>query len=128
MGTEVAEAQASNFVADVCVSGRSFTLRSTRQEGMQLFFLSKHEKEPELLNDAFIYSLRNSLMTLNLALDMCRLKAEELKDRQDILVFNISGIMGLTFSWYYSGFQKSPEEMAFLMANLMSQPLAKQKS
>jgi len=56
------------------------------------------------------------------------LKAEEMKDRQDILVFNISGIMGLTFSWYYSGFQKSPEEMAFLMANLMSQPLAKQKS
>lgn len=96
MGIEVAEAQASNFVADVCVSGRSFTLRSTRQEGMQMFFLSKHEKEPELLNDAFIYSLRNSLMTLNLALDMCRLKAEELKD--GALLGNIREISRSQFS------------------------------
>lgn len=80
MGVEVAETQASNFVADVCVSGRSFALRATKQEGMQLFFLTEHEKRPELLNDAFIYSLRNSLMTLSLALDMCRLRAEKIND------------------------------------------------
>lgn len=80
MGVEVAEAQASNFVADVCVSDKSFALRATKQEGLQLFFLSGHKKAPELLSDAFVYSLRNSLMTLNLALDMCRLRAEELGD------------------------------------------------
>lgn len=82
MGVEVAEAQASNFVADVCSAGRSFALRATKQENLQFFFLSQHEKQPELLNDAFIYSLRNSIMTLNLALDMCRLRAEELNDAQ----------------------------------------------
>lgn len=53
------------------------------------------------------------------------LQAEDLRNRQDILVFNISGIMGLIFSWYYSDFQKSPEQMAALMENLMRNPLAK---
>ena len=71
MGVEVAEAQASNFVADVSLSGRSFALRATKQDGLQLYFLSKHEDMPELLSDAFIYSLRNNVMMLNLALDMC---------------------------------------------------------
>lgn len=82
MGIEVAEAQASNFVADVSLGEKCFALRATKQEGMQLFFLSRPENQPELLNDAFIYSLRNSLMTLNLALDMCRMKAEEHKDSE----------------------------------------------
>lgn len=53
------------------------------------------------------------------------LQAEDLQNRQDILVFNISGIMGLIFSWYFSGFQKTPEQMAAMMADLMRNPLAK---
>lgn len=53
------------------------------------------------------------------------LQAEDLQNRQDILVFNISGILGLIFSWYHSGFQKSPEQMAALMGNLMRNPLAR---
>lgn len=53
------------------------------------------------------------------------LQAEDLRDRQDILVFNVSGVMGLVFSWYYSGFRKTPEEMTRLMKTLMSEPLAR---
>lgn len=96
MGIEVAEAQASNFVADVCASGENFSVRASKQDGLQLFFLSQHEKQPELLNDAFVYSLRNSLMTLNLALDMCRLRAEELNDSK--LLANMREISRSQFS------------------------------
>jgi len=53
------------------------------------------------------------------------LQAEDLKNRQDILVFNISGVMGLIFSWYHSGFEKSPRQMAALIGTLMENPLVK---
>ena len=53
------------------------------------------------------------------------LQAEDLENRQDILVFNLSGIMGLVFRWHDSGFEKSPEQMAVLIGNLMNHPLAK---
>lgn len=34
---------------------------------------------------------------------------------QEIVVFGLSGLIGLVYSWYYSGFRKEPEEMAALM-------------
>lgn len=54
------------------------------------------------------------------------LQAEDPVDRQDILIFDLSGIMALVFRWHDSGFRKSPEEMAALMTYLMHTPLAKQ--
>lgn len=56
------------------------------------------------------------------------LQAEDLENRQDILVFNLSGIMGLVFRWHASGFRKSPKQMAALIGNLMNHPLAKHNS
>lgn len=44
---------------------------------------------------------------------------------QETVIFNLSGIMGLIFSWYYSHFRKSPEEMARIMTRLLTQPLAR---
>ena len=43
---------------------------------------------------------------------------------KDIIIFHLSGIMGLVFRWYYSGFQESPEEMATLIRKIMTVPLA----
>ena len=56
------------------------------------------------------------------------LQAEDPENRQDILVFNLSGVMGLVFSWHASGFQKSPEQMAALIGSLMKNPLVKTDS
>ena len=44
---------------------------------------------------------------------------------KDIIIFHLSGIMGLVFRWYYSGFQESPEEMAALIRKIMTVPLAR---
>lgn len=37
---------------------------------------------------------------------------------QEVIVFGLSGLMGLVYSWYYSGYRKSPEEMAALVAQI----------
>lgn len=34
---------------------------------------------------------------------------------QEVIVFGLSGVIGLVYSWYYGGFQKEPEEMAALL-------------
>jgi len=40
----------------------------------------------------------------------------------EILLFHLSGIMGLIFHWHHNGFQKSVPEMAKLLEQLMTHP------
>lgn len=47
------------------------------------------------------------------------LRTESTRNGREILIFNLCGIMGLTYNWYLSGYEKSPEEMAALMVQLM---------
>lgn len=37
---------------------------------------------------------------------------------KEVIIFGLSGLMGLVYSWYYSGYQQSPEEMAALMGQI----------
>lgn len=53
------------------------------------------------------------------------LLADDREDGVDILIFKLSGIMGLVYSWYYSGFRKSPAQMARLLNEIMHNPLSK---
>lgn len=77
LGMDISTTQASNFVADFSRGGRLYSVRSTKQEGGQFFFFSQQEARPEVLNEAFLYSMRSNLMTMNLALELCRVTAEE---------------------------------------------------
>lgn len=52
------------------------------------------------------------------------LKVDHGEMGRDILIFSLCGAMGLAYSWYYEGFQKSPEEMARRMVRLIKRPLA----
>lgn len=52
------------------------------------------------------------------------LKARGWADEKDIVIFYLTGFMGLTYRWYYSGFRESPEEMAARLEKLMTSPLA----
>ncbi len=40
----------------------------------------------------------------------------------DILIFNLCGIMGITYNWYLTGYAKSPQEMAATAAPLIASP------
>lgn len=39
---------------------------------------------------------------------------------RDLIVFGFTGLMGLVYSWYYSGYERKPEEMAALVEELMA--------
>ncbi len=39
---------------------------------------------------------------------------------QEVIIFILSGLMGLVYSWYYGGYQKSPEEMAALLEQMLA--------
>ena len=41
-------------------------------------------------------------------------------NNRDLIVFGFTGLMGLVSSWYYSGYDRTPEEMAALIENLMA--------
>lgn len=47
------------------------------------------------------------------------------ENSKDVIIFFLSGLMGLVYSWYYGGFQKEPEEMAVLLAQMI-RPLMRQ--
>ena len=53
------------------------------------------------------------------------LKSMAWKDEKSIVIFLLTGTMGLVYTWYYSGFEKSPEEMSALLVRIMSDPLIK---
>lgn len=80
-GPVISEAQASSFAADVPVMGRHYILRVTRVGEIQAIFFSREETPAVLMNDAFICSMRNSLMNIGIAADKGRLKADQLGDR-----------------------------------------------
>ena len=46
------------------------------------------------------------------------------KQEQEVLTFTITGIMALVCRWYYSGYEKSPEDMAQLVSSLVTHPLS----
>lgn len=56
------------------------------------------------------------------------LKAYDPDTATDIIIFNLCGIMGLTYSWYRSCYQKTPEEMAQRINRLVASSPFAQKS
>ena len=42
----------------------------------------------------------------------------------EVIIFSLSGIMGLVYSWYHTGYRRTPEEMAALAEQLMRPYLA----
>ena len=52
------------------------------------------------------------------------LKKNGWEKERDIIIFHLSGVMGLVYRWYYSDFRESPEEMAALLKKILTRPLA----
>lgn len=38
---------------------------------------------------------------------------------REVIIFGLSGLMGLVYSWYYGGYQQAPEEMAALVEQIL---------
>ncbi len=95
LGPGVAETQAPSFIVDLSIGGSRYAVRVNRFEDAQLIFLRPCDASPLLLNDALIYSMRNSLMNYSLSADMLRARAEEQGDAQ-----LLEALRPITHSYY----------------------------
>lgn len=77
-GDLVAGVQAPSFLAQIRLGNRPFLLRISRLEKAQIYFLQPQTVPPALLNRPFLYSLRASLMNVELAAGQLRTEAETL--------------------------------------------------
>ena len=77
-GEEIAELQAQSFAAATAVAGRTLLLRFSRMGELQLVFFSLPETDAALLSDAYLNSLRNAMMNINLAATAGRSIADSL--------------------------------------------------
>ena len=84
-GEEIAGIQATSFVGEFPVKGRHFIVRACAAEGIKALFLSPAMDSNELISDAFIFSLRNSLMNMSLSLSMLRERTESYPELSDSL-------------------------------------------
>lgn len=79
-GEVVAGTQASSFLAQVALHGRPFLLRVSSLDREQIIFLRPQEELPAVMNQAFLYAVRNSMMNQELAAGRLRDRAEALGD------------------------------------------------
>lgn len=47
------------------------------------------------------------------------LRTENTRRGREILIFSLSGIIGLVYNWYLSGYERTPQEMAELLTQLL---------
>ena len=67
-GEELAGIQAPSFIGNFSIAGKHHMVRACSMDGMRVFFISDTEENPSLVNDSFIFSLRNCLMNLNVSM------------------------------------------------------------
>lgn len=77
-GEEVAGIQASSYIGSISMNGQALMIRTASSDNLKAMFLSRPDGSTAHINEAFIFSLRSSQMTLGLSLDMARNHAQEL--------------------------------------------------
>ena len=92
---DIIGAQASNFIADTVVAGRRYLVRVSKQENLQVMFITLPATQPVMLNDALLYTMRNTLMTMSVSAELCRCRAEDGCSRE-----LRAGLASLTQSYY----------------------------
>lgn len=79
-GSELSEAQASAFVIGLTLNKQEYVCRVSKADGVTAVFFFAGETATAALNDAFIYSQRNCLMSYGIAADIAKAHAEEKGD------------------------------------------------
>ena len=79
---EICQSQAGVFTADTVVAGQRCNVRTAKLDDLQAFFLSPIEIAPILVNDAFLFSVRSSLMNLRLSAGLSQSRSEQYGDKE----------------------------------------------
>lgn len=99
-----------------------------RDEALRFFlFWKKHRSLLDILQENGFSGLlleRMIACVLNEDYDIRYwLKAKGWEQEKDVIIYHITGIMGLVYRWYYSGYQESPEEMAGILKRIVTRSL-----
>ena len=84
-GGDIAEIQAGSYIGDFPVGSKRYVLRANASDGVQVIFISPLEVNDSLISEAFIFSLRNSLMSVDVALSLLRSHAAQNPELSDSL-------------------------------------------
>ena len=76
-GDDIAGIQAGSFIGEFPLRSKQYIIRACSAEGIKAFFLSDTEPKESLISDAFIFSLRNCLMSMDVTLSLLRDNAEQ---------------------------------------------------
>ncbi len=72
LGMEISSIQASSYIGEFTVKDKRYIVRERSFDGIRAIFFSCAVNSEPLINEAFIYSLRNSLMSIEVALSLLR--------------------------------------------------------
>lgn len=92
---ELSQPLSGMSLADTVCNGENLLLRVSPLADGRLVFLEKQEEPPTLFSDGFLFYLRSHLMTLGLAADSIRPRAEDLGDTE-----LLNTLARLTHSYY----------------------------
>ena len=79
-GPELPSTQASSFIGEIILDGERHIIRKKSSDGISAIFLTGLDQNESMLNDAFVFALRNCLMNIDVALNLLRLRLEELPE------------------------------------------------
>lgn len=94
-GSVLAGCQARTFLCDVSIDSKAYIARTIKADGMQAIFFAPRELPYSLLNDAFIYSMRVSMMNYGVAADIARAHAVQTGNKE-----MLAKIAPITQSYY----------------------------
>jgi len=80
-GDDIAGIQAGSYIGEFPLGNKRHIVRACSADGIRALFLSDTEPKESLISDAFIFSLRNCLMSIDVALSLLRSK-NELQQKQ----------------------------------------------
>ena len=85
LGPEIASIQAGSYIGEFLIQGKRYIVRAKAADGVQALFLSDLEDKDSLISDAFIFSLRNCLMSIDVALSLIRNQSQHQPEQNESL-------------------------------------------
>lgn len=97
-------------------SGVEAFFRHWKAQKPLLDALERNKLSILILERSMLYVFQEDSLTLRV------FQGSQPENVTEVLLYHLSGLMTLVLSWYYSGYRKSPEEMAKLAQYILEHP------
>jgi len=123
------KADALQALVDLAIQGVEGYHLDLRNEIVRFFYYWREQKQllDALTQNGLINVLWERMLQTALQEDYEMrhwLRGSDSGEGEDILLFSLSGIMGIIYSWYQREYDRTPEEMARVIHRLLTKSLA----